>query len=413
MMTLISKLGSILPLAGYWLIVLTLVGCSTTPITDNSASLAPQSSPVLLAQAGIGGTGIQLNQAEGHSKLDGGMGGTGSKLAQDGGMGGTGIVGALTKIAGHLRIDDIEISYDEDMPVTLNGKSKKIDDLLVGQIAVIQAQKTGNQITAQNISIIHAVVGPVQQINEDDRTLTVLDQTIRMHKDIPMDVFETGKWVRVSGYRTGKNTVMATRVDRIMEHLNHDVAAIHGNVTQVLANNEYLVNGTHVIMDHPAQITVGTEVSVQGKWQDNHLVTKQARLNPTQALMGAVSNIVVEGFWDTIHNNWQVDFESFRISKPDVAGTVESLEKNEMVTVYGALNTAQQIVVSALNIQEIIELESGYEFDIFDDLLTDNYAENMDVLDEIDNISIDSIEMTGATGSFSALSEMEPISVVP
>ncbi len=400
MTRLTSILKFMLAGTGYLLAMLVLVGCAMTPIAEKAAS---HNDTVLLAQSGIGGTGIQLNEGTGKSHLNGGIGGTGSKVAQDGGIGGTGIVGALTKVASNLRVGDIEINYDEDVPVTINGKPAKVDHLLVGQIAVIHAQKTGDQIIAQNIAVIHAAVGPIEQINRDDNTLKVLNQTIRMHKEIPVAEFEAGQWVQVSGYRTGTNMVMATRVDHVQS--NHD-ARIYGNVTQILTDNEFLINDTLVVTEKPIPVTPGAEIAVYGQWVGNQLELKQAWLNPIRQYMKQASDIVVEGFWDTISGNWEIDLEEYKVSRPEL---VESIVQNEMVTVSGTLNKAQHIIVNALNIQKIIELERGYEFDIFDDLLTDSYANSIDFLDDaglpgatttFGSTAIDDVPDTATTGEF-------------
>ncbi len=414
MTRLISIFKSMLLRTEYLLVMLVLVGCTTTPVVEKAASY---NDTVILAQSGIGGTGIQLNEANEKSHLNGGIGGTGSKVAQDGGIGGTGIVGALTKVAKNLRVGNIEIKYDGDVPITVNGKPAKVDHLLVGQIAVIHAQKIDDQVIAQNIAVNHAAVGPIEQINRDDSTLIVLNQTIRMHKEIPVAEFEVGQWVQVSGYRTGTNVVMATRVDHV--HSNH-VAKIYGNVTQILSDNKFLINDTLVVTEKPIPVAPGAEISVYGQWVGSHLELKQAWLNPIRHYMGQVSDIVVEGFWDAISRNWEVDLEKYKVSRP---GVVESIVQNEMVTVSGTLNKAQHIIVNALNIQKIIELERGYEFDIFDDLLTDSYANSIDFLDDTDlpdavttfgSTAIDDVPDTATTGEFlDGIDVEETLEVIP
>lgn len=392
-----------------------------------------------LANSGVGGTGTQLNHDGGIGGTgspqasdggiggtgsrhvnDGGIGGTGSKLAQDGGIGGTGIVGAITTLAS-LSVNNLDMAYDAAVPVTIDGEPSSMNQLSVGQVAVIRAEKEGDKTVARHIAVIHAVVGPIEHIHRDNRTITVLNQRIHLHQDTAITAFNTGQWVQVSGYRSG-NSVVATRIDTIRAQTE---ARINGHITHIDAHNKFLINGTPVVLGQSLQIPPlkkGMEIAVRGQWANGILTVHHVQLNPTQQNIGQVSDIVVRGFWRTIRDSWAVDLNIHGSDK-----LTNSISGDELVTAYGLLDEAQHIISDSLDIQEIIELNDQYELQIFeqeldalelhnhfdteleDQVLFDSEIENLENLNIQDSDLFNDIELQNELESIDMLNDIESL----
>jgi len=149
---------------------------------DSNASLV---NPAILAHSGIGGTGAAQSGIGGTGLHDGGMGGTGNpqggiggtrNIADDGGIGGTGIVGVITGFAS-ICVNGIEIQYSSGTTISMDGQPTTARELAVGQVVAARALGTGDKLTARNIAVIHAAIGPVSHFDATKGEMQVLGQT--------------------------------------------------------------------------------------------------------------------------------------------------------------------------------------------------------------------------------------------
>ncbi len=117
--------------------------------------------------------------AAGDKILDQGIGGTGIRPGPDEegdrGIGGTGVVGTIRGF-GSIIVNDLRIAYPADVPVTIDGRPARVEDLRVGQVVRTLAQPGEGGLSTAGIAVIHEVVGPVQGLGAD--RLTVLGQTV-------------------------------------------------------------------------------------------------------------------------------------------------------------------------------------------------------------------------------------------
>ncbi|SEF59318.1 DUF5666 domain-containing protein [Nitrosomonas ureae] len=289
---------------------------------DASASLINPSliNPLLHAQSGIGGTGSPLTESGvgGTGVSKGGIGGTGAPLADsgiggtgvqeggiggsghvadDGGIGGTGIIGVITGFAS-VCISGIEVHYNSDTPVSVDGRSSTARDLAAGQIAAVRALVTGHELVAKNITVMHAAIGPISNFNSETGEMRVLDQAVHIGKSADLSHvsnLKTGDWVQVSGHRLSDGAIVASRIETTPPQAQ---AKINGHVTQI-DEQSFVVNGTRVQHDEkllPAGISKGVEIQVKGQWDGAHLKAQDIQIEPMLRSIGNVEHLVIEGY---------------------------------------------------------------------------------------------------------------------
>lgn len=249
-----------------------------------------------VATGGMGGTGIF---AQGGS---GGMGGTGAMASGKplapgtGGMGGTGIVGVITGFAS-VCVNGIEVHYDSQTPVSINGQSAAPRDLSVGQMVVVQAGAVRGQLRARGIGVLDVISGPVTRVNQAAREIQVMGQNVRLDSLVApfASTLTVDSIVRVSGFRTDNGAIAATRIDAIGSTAS---ASIHGTVSSV-DGSSIAVNGTRVTLPNATTAQpppVGTEIFVAGEWNGKILQARRVDSQPVQAAIARNERAIVEGY---------------------------------------------------------------------------------------------------------------------
>jgi hypothetical protein len=166
-----------------------------------SGAAAPACDP-----GGIGGTGID----------PGGIGGTGQRAEAE-----VGVLGVITGFAS-ICVNGIEVHFDANTPVALNGDPASAKALGVGQLVSVLAVGTGTQARAQWIDIVDATVGPVTAVESAGTLLQVNKQRVRIDSSTVLGpglgrtelaAAQVGDTLRVSGLRSADGTIVATRVE--------------------------------------------------------------------------------------------------------------------------------------------------------------------------------------------------------
>ncbi len=251
---------------------------------------------------GMGGTGIMAD-AKPVAPGTGGMGGTGAVadvkpvVPGTGGMGGTGIVGVITGFAS-ICVNGVELHYDANTPVSINGRAGAARDLAVGQVVAVQARITGDRLQANGIGVIDAVSGPVTRVNAATRELQVMGQTVRTDSATSGDLtsLRVGAIANVSGHRGENGDIIASRIDS-SAHVVAVGASLLGTVTRVEAN-ALIVNGTRVnLSGHDAQgINAGSEVFVSGEWNGKSLQARRVDVQPVRNAIARNERAILEGY---------------------------------------------------------------------------------------------------------------------
>jgi hypothetical protein len=157
-------------------------------------------------RGGIGGTGID----------PGGIGGTGQRAEAE-----IGVLGVVTAF-GSICVNGIEVHYDANTPVALNGDLSSAKALGVGQLVSVLAVGAGTQARATWIDIVDSAVGPVNAVESPGSLLEVNKQRVRIDASTVLGpgfsraqlaAAQVGDTLRVSGLRSADGVIVATRVE--------------------------------------------------------------------------------------------------------------------------------------------------------------------------------------------------------
>lgn len=377
-MTKISLAAAYHISASYLLRIVTLLLiCSVNALAKNNCDTnASQVNPAkfshseidgtgaVMVQSGIGGTGLHDGGAGGTgSPAESGIGGTGS-VASDGGVGGTGIIGVITGFAS-ICVNGVEIHYDADTPVSIDGQPSTMRDLAVGQVVAARTLGAGDELAASNIAIIHAVVGPISYFNPEIREMQVLGQTIQIGQLRDADNFsnlKTGDWIQVSGHRLSNGAIIASRI----ESTQPAEARINGYVTQIDAAG-FEINGTRINHDTgslPAGLVQGMEVRVAGDWDGAYLNMQHIQTEPTRQSIGNVEHVVIEGYIHALDerslsiNNQIIAFDSAQVSANNARS---DFRLDQRVQISGRLGTDQRVIVEHIELKHEATVHQQHE----------------------------------------------------
>jgi hypothetical protein len=279
---------------------------------------------------GIGGTGAWPG--------DDGIGGTGaSPGGDDSGIGGTGVsaqstigvVGTITGFAS-ICVDGLEIHYDADTPVRIDGRPASVGDLAVGQVVEVVAEGHLPELHARDLTVRHVVVGPVSGGEADGAILRVAGQGVALVPETQLpdassgsgpDTLVLGTVVRVSGMRRQDGVVVASRITR--GQADEEVQII-GPVDSDVSGLS--IAGTPLEIVGDVRLAVGEEVRVAGRWTGAALRVDGAEAMPRVPFDGRVAWIDVEGF-----PRWSANGE-LRVGGVAVAGDIASLAFGQLAT---------------------------------------------------------------------------------
>lgn len=306
-----------------------------------------------ITESGVGGTGIHASGGiggTGHPEK--GIGGTGSKLAEEGGIGGTGIIGTITGFAS-ICVNGVEVHYDNNTPVTVDGRLTSVRELAVGQVVVTRALGFGQEVTAKHIAVVHAAVGPISHINHQTGEMHVLGQVVRATESRDLSHLKVGDWTQISGHRLANGTIMASRIETNPTSLE---ARINGHVTHVDAKG-YEIHGARIQHDfksNPANIAKGMEISVAGHWNGTNLQAQHVQIEPTRQAIGQANHLVIEGYVHALRGK-EISIANQSITldaKVQMAGdNKEDLRLNQRVLVSGRVGTDQRVIADRVELK--------------------------------------------------------------
>lgn len=331
--------------------------------TGNTASALPQSgiggTGARIASGGIGGTGIDEGGIGGTGHRNSGIGGTGSTAQQGGGIGGTGIIGTITGFAS-ICVNGLEIHYDPETPVSIDGRPASARELAAGQVVIARAMGSGIEMTARNIAVVHAAVGPISSLNHESRELRVLGQTIHVGGQAhgSLSGLKAGEWVQISGHRLPDGSIAASRIESMPAHIE---ARISGHVTHVHATG-FEINGTHIQHDpnsRPAGLAKGMEVMVAGQWDGAHLKAQHIQTELTRHQFGSVSHVVIEGYVHGIRGKeLNLSNRTITISEAQTSGTTkDELKPGRLIQMSGRVNEDQRVVADRIETKSDIPVQ--------------------------------------------------------
>ena len=299
------------------LATLTIMGLSAC------VNLAPAVPPTAQAQ-GVGGTGIRQACAGGAPRWNpggSGIGGTGhtgtpdrGRRAHQGvggagqqaesGLGGTGIVGIVTGFAS-LCVDGVEVHYQPDTPVKIDGQPAGVEALRVGHFVATLAAPGPNGLQAKVIMANHSLVGAIEAVDARQRRIRLLGTEVELPPEViladadgrPLRLaqLQAGDPVAVSGLWKPGNVVAATRVDR----LSALPQAVALGPIRLAGDQRFTVAGI------PAQAVqaeslgprlVGHTAMVFGHWNGERLLADRIKPLPTVPFAGKAQRLTLEGY---------------------------------------------------------------------------------------------------------------------
>ncbi len=294
----------------------------------------------------IGGTGLHDGGTGSSGNPEGGIGGTGN-VVNEGGIGGTGIIGVITGFAS-ICVNGIEIHYDNNTPISVDGRLSTARDLAVGQVIAARALGKGQELTAQSIAVIHAVVGPIGSLNVETKEMRILGQSVQVDSSRDHSNFsnlKTGDWVQVSGHRLSNGTIAASRIETAPLRAE---ARLNGHVTQTDTLG-FEINGTRVNYDAKlpeAGITQGMEVQVTGHWDGANLRAQQILAEPTRQSIGNVEHVVIEGYVHALSGK-ELNLSNRIVAldpNTQIAGDVRGdLKQDQRIQISGRIDANQRI----------------------------------------------------------------------
>jgi hypothetical protein len=219
----------------------------------------------------------------------------------------------------------------------------------------IQAQAEGQDFVARSITVLNSVVGPVDAIDPKTGALSVLGQTIAARAGVVPAAVRVGQWVQVSGYRRANGHIEASHVSPIAPQR-------YAQMTGLVERNmgvDLVLSGTEVnLANSPrvARLLRGDELMVEGEWDGKTLRARSALATPTQQKLGAVKDVVVEGFVHAISaqaiNLGQRSFTLGRgVQVEGGRGRLQDVAVDQLVRMTGRMDETRQLRVDRIEIR--------------------------------------------------------------
>ncbi len=233
---------------------------------------------------GIGGTGKKPVRQEG-------LGGTGRSDWRDGiggtghseGMGGTGmpvlsgnvtVVGVVTGFAS-ICVNGLEIYFDQNTRIAIDGKPSDISILRVGQVVTVEAQQFAGRLSAIEMDVRYEAVGQVSAIDRVNGVAEIMGHRLKVSEraaGLHLSQLSRGDTVRVSGLRGPLGEIIVTRLEQQGEvvspyerrvqavELVDGLASVQGIVEKVDAEGIRLVDWPNIVLDGKSS---GGEMNVE------------------------------------------------------------------------------------------------------------------------------------------------------
>jgi hypothetical protein len=195
--------------------------------------------------------------------------------------------------------------------------SARSDLLALGQVVAIDASGVGTKLVANNITILNALEGPVTQVHADIGLLYVMKQPVRITDEtrfVDMTALSDatpGLPVRISGYRSVDNEVVATRIEAARGMAE---VSVIGTVTSD-RSDPLTVSGLPV-RSTTSPVPMGAEALVRGTWNGERIEAKSIGRDPSLPFAGRIERVVVEGLVLKRFGTRQLAISGFHVTLP-------------------------------------------------------------------------------------------------
>jgi hypothetical protein len=273
-----------------------LAGCAERPALDRGAgNVANVAKDTSKSEGGIGGTGSPAR-----SQSIAGVSGSNDK---EGGIGGTGIFGTVTAF-GSVVVNGQTVAFGEtaiESQIPIIGQELPLS---VGSAVIVEARPDEGGWIADRVSLFLPVVGPVNAIDHETATLSVMGTSISLGdasfiidrrdyvdgKIIGLNDLRIGDRLAVSGIWKG-GEVVASRIDRLSDEGVHVLNGL------LLKTPEGAVLGGTAIADECCGEQSGPAfMRLLGSYRDDRFEVDQFESGPALLFDPAIERLIVEAF---------------------------------------------------------------------------------------------------------------------
>ncbi len=248
-------------------------GCTGTP-SSHLTQIDPDD------ESGLGGTGIIAN--------DSGIGGTG-RMANGSGLGGTGIIGEVTGF-GSIFVNGIEVEIDSHSRLIHNDQVVKQYDFARGDVVEIIAYNRQSKIFASEIHIRNLVIGPVESVNKQNRSIRVLGQTVVLPEQTNLP--QNAQFVQVSGFRDTNDQIHASRIMPVAER---SWVWLSGRATKV--DRQTLRIGQQLInVKQSADINLSRPLNIRGTVLHGRILVNSIKPQVSIVQNNSLDHLYLQGY---------------------------------------------------------------------------------------------------------------------
>jgi Domain of unknown function (DUF5666) len=289
-----------------------------------------------ICNRGIGGTGIQQDGIGGTGKQSEGIGGTG--VQANSGVGGTGIIGVITGFAS-ICVNGLEVHYDTQTSVDVDGVSSTIDALNIGQLVAIESSNQANQLKALRVSVSHIMVGKIEKVDATKNTIQMMGQTIHLSREtIASKDLKPNQLVKISGLVTANNLIHALRIDLAPPNTPSSIAGVMDETGKV--------NGVDVAANNP--IKTNRILQVSGHWDGRALQADQISESAMQRVLNSAERVVIQGIAPTTSGP-QFNLQNQAINIDEVTKiSGKNSGENQTIIVHGYVDRAGKITARSI-----------------------------------------------------------------
>lgn len=291
-------------------------------------------------RGGIGGTGLREGTGGigGTGFIDGtgtgGIGGTGRLLSLR-----TGIVGTITGFAS-ICVNGLEVHYDPETPVVINGENATLAALAIGQTVSVQAAPGKQGLTTARIVVQHIITGPITQLGDAQRSMQVMGSDVLLSPETrgQLNGLKVGESVRISGLRNQDGHILASRVD---PGVPGEPASISGRISR---GNGLQIQGV-ALEARAMPVLPDTPVVARGRWNGRALVAEEVRSSPAEAVLRASDHVVLEAIVQRVHANGNFEADSRQVVVADRRNNAgEPVQRGDRVIASGRLDAQGQLI---------------------------------------------------------------------
>lgn len=314
-----------------------------TPLAAHAENPCTGDSESWLAQSDSGPTGNGRSGGD-----EGGIGGTGYGGGDESGIGGTGIYGTITGF-GSICVNGLRIGYDDETPVSVDGRASTSAALAIGQVVAVHATGRGEVLEATAVAIHRALTGPVTSLDYANRRLTVMGQQVIAPDDFSQEAYRLvqGSRVFVSGLRRSDGSVVATRIVQAPTEAPDSVSGI----ADTSASGELRVGGIRIkrreveSQDRDgATAESGQFVRVMGGWNTGTSTLEASVVSTTPLLRPDVERLSIEGYLEGPR------LLGFKLDRPSLERALTRAHRGQRLRVIGRRNSLGHLRVERLQL---------------------------------------------------------------